>query len=125
MAAKIMADFYRYYGEERLARLCDCPVNLIEQTRKRLAALPYPDFLNTAYWKSIASVIQSMHGYRCQGCGKRAWQVHHLTYAHHGLEHLYPEDLLATCGECHISAHGLPNKMQRSVARVLKGLQHG
>jgi len=41
--------------------------------------------------------------YLCQNCGRRATQVHHLTYV--GVFDEAPSDLVALCERCHADLH--------------------
>lgn len=75
-----------------------------------LRTMPYPDFLNTPYWKAIAAKVKQEAGNTCQQCWSPALplHVHHKTYEHHGEEILYwKEDLICLCERCHAQFHGI------------------
>lgn len=66
----------------------------------------YNRFLQSDYWKQVREWILQRDNYTCQSCGATTYlQVHHLTYEHHGEEHLHPEDLITLCRDCHKRAH--------------------
>jgi hypothetical protein len=73
---------------------------------RKLAALSYPEFLETLYWKMLGRYVRLLHGGRCDRCGRASrLQVHHLTYDHVGAEYRHPDDLAVLCDECHAAAH--------------------
>ena len=66
----------------------------------------YDEFLNTIYWGIVKGYVLSTHPI-CT-CGSQfGLQVHHKTYAHHGEEHRYLDDLQVKCRLCHKEIHGL------------------
>ena len=70
--------------------------------------LTYPDFLKTKYWFSVRKSVLYRDRHKCTVCGsKDHLHVHHLSYTYHGFEHLYLEDLVTLCTDCHKIAHGL------------------
>lgn len=89
--------------------LCEkySPAQILAQDAERIKAMPYKRFLRTAYWRIVSSHVMEAAGYRCSQCrAKTELQVHHLTYEHHGREHVHLEDLVALCKPCHASKHG-------------------
>lgn len=71
------------------------------------AQIPYSEFLNSAYWRSIASHLKDTAG-KCELCGMTArLVVHHKTYRHHGDELNHLDDLIVLCRECHEKEHKL------------------
>lgn len=75
----------------------------------RLIQMPYPRFLETAYWKIVKRIMRRrFHG--CQMCGcKHGLEVHHKTYKHHGLELQHLDDLMLVCRDCHQKIHDKEN----------------
>ncbi len=72
-----------------------------------LKAMPYSQFLRTAYWFAVSSVAKSKAGMRCQVCNsKNNITTHHRTYDTHGREHANMSDLVALCENCHGLFHG-------------------
>ena len=73
---------------------------------QRIRAMPYKDFLHTYYWRAIREQVICRDGKRCRTCG--AWKhldVHHISYDHHGEEHLFLGDLQTQCRDCHEGEH--------------------
>lgn len=70
------------------------------------AQLNYSEFLQSDYWLQVREWIIERDNHTCQHCGTSYYlQVHHLTYEHHGKEHLHPEDLITLCRSCHEQVH--------------------
>lgn len=66
----------------------------------------YYDFLQSDYWRYVRKLKLKQCGKKCQICGsKKDLSVHHNSYAHHGQEHKYLEDLVVLCNECHKMFH--------------------
>lgn len=82
-----------------------------ERTAASYAQMPYADFLETDYWKTIRRYLVHLCAGYCQRCcvevGSRRLNVHHKTYANHGKEHEHLEDLEAICRTCHEKEHGI------------------
>lgn len=75
------------------------------------ATTDYEKFLQSDYWHQVRDWILARDDHTCQHCGSTTrLQVHHLTYEHHGEEHLHPEDLLTLCRSCHEEVHGLSHQ---------------
>ena len=68
-----------------------------------LKALPYKQYLLSDWWKFKRKQKLKSVRYRCNRCGGKAWQVHHLHYKSLGQEK--KSDLEALCGGCHSSEH--------------------
>lgn len=68
-----------------------------------LQAMPYPEYLQTNHWQEVRTECMRAAGWRCQWCGKRAHDVHHLCYDNIGCE--LPEDVLALCRPHHQKFH--------------------
>lgn len=102
-----------------LTQLYTLPDAAREEVHRRLAALPYRDFLRSWYWDACRSEELSRAGYRCRRCRaeKVRLQVHHIDYDHRGREHEHIEDLRAVCDNCHVKAHQLGGS--RSIAEKL------
>jgi hypothetical protein len=67
----------------------------------------YGFFLKTDYWQAIKNFCLERAEHECEACGNSnaILHVHHLTYEHHGLEHLHLDDLIVLCEQCHNDAH--------------------
>lgn len=67
------------------------------------------DYLKTPWWRARRLVRLEFDKYVCQaqfpGCGKRATEVHHLTYTTKGREPLW--HLRSVCDFCHRYIHDL------------------
>jgi 5-methylcytosine-specific restriction endonuclease McrA len=75
------------------------------RTRKKNA---YALFLRSIYWRDTRKKVLKRDNYTCTKCGcKKNLQVHHLSYEHHGNEHLFLEDLTTLCKKCHEFEHKL------------------
>lgn len=81
----------------------DFPVVAAERGRV-LAAMPYPEYLESPEWQARRKVMLRRAVYRCQVCNRdRLLHVHHRTYEHRGIE--LPSDLVVLCDECHELFH--------------------
>lgn len=74
----------------------------------KAAKTEYEQFLQGDYWKDIRQLVLSRDNHTCQHCADTSrLHVHHLTYQHHGEEHLYLDDLITLCESCHRKEHGI------------------
>lgn len=74
----------------------------VEAVKSIILHMPYPDFLETPYWKAISDYVKSRDFHRCTKCGNQnRLQVHHMTYAHHGDELHNLRELTTLCRNCH------------------------
>lgn len=89
---------------------------------QRNRALPYPEFLRTRYWQQVCDAVHFLRCYHCERCEQRgSLQVHHTTYEHHGLEHLYLADLILLCPQHHMATHGIVwSPVQTAIAAALR-----
>lgn len=79
----------------------------VEAVKSIILHMPYSDFLETPYWKSIAKFVKDRDGNRCVKCGTdRRLHVHHLNYQNHGDEIHHLDDLICVCRKCHNEIHG-------------------
>ena len=70
--------------------------------KRAIKEMHYADFLETRYWRIITKIVREKAGNRCEICGSsKRLDVHHKTYGHHGEEHLYMDDLMCVCRDCH------------------------
>lgn len=66
-----------------------------------ILSMKYFYFLKSSYWRIISEEKKRIAKWQCS-CGCReSLQTHHLSYNHHGEEHLYMEDLRVLCNKCH------------------------
>ncbi len=63
----------------------------------------YSRYLDSWRWQFRRRLVLFRDAHRCRKCGKRAVEVHHLTYDNVGHEQL--KDLLSLCKECHKNEH--------------------
>jgi hypothetical protein len=74
---------------------------------KRLASLPYGEYLLTEHWKETRKDKLSRVRYRCELCyangSGKALHVHHKHYRTRGCE--APWDLTVLCEKCHAKFH--------------------
>src|SRR4029077_17303168 len=77
---------------------------------ERLNGWPtYQDFLDSDYWHIVREFVKEVRGKRCEFCARTTQlHVHHKTYEHHGMEHLYLKDLIVLCSFCHAKFHDKP-----------------
>ena len=72
-----------------------------EEIKPYILSEKYFYFLKSAYWRIISEEIKRRAGRKCF-CGCREnLQTHHLSYDHHGEEHLYMDNLQVLCSKCH------------------------
>ncbi len=112
--------FYELNAEERFAMMLVVDRNSTPEQRKRalqtIKAMPYEEFLQTTYWRTISDCLLQRHPTCCSCLKAASTQVHHFTYAHHGEEHLYLMDLLPVCRLCHEIKHELADVNRPDVA---------
>ena len=65
----------------------------------------YEDYLKSEHWMMTRAAKLAAAKYRCEHCGKYAYQVHHQHYLTLGNER--NDDLLALCRPCHRKIHGI------------------
>lgn len=88
-------------------------------TLKQRREMPYKDYLQTDYWKTVRGFVLERDGHRCRLCGRVREEgvilhIHHSTYEHRGDEMNHPDDLITLCEDCHKNYHKL-----RSVREIL------
>ncbi len=82
------------------------PKMFVRQTIKALRRMPYARYLQTQHWQDIRALALRRAGNKCQLCSaKEALEVHHNSYEYRGEEHIYPEDLVVLCEDCHSRFH--------------------
>ena len=64
----------------------------------------YDLYLESPQWRLRRRLVLWLHLRRCRICGKRATQVHHITYVRVGHEDLL-NDLIPVCAVCHEHLH--------------------
>jgi hypothetical protein len=112
--------FYELNAEERFAMMLVVDRNSTPKQRseafRTIKEIPYADFLQTTYWRTISDCLLQRHPTCCSCLKAPSTQVHHLTYEHHGEEHLYLLDLLPVCRLCHEIKHELADVYRPDVA---------
>ena len=68
--------------------------------------MEYKTYLQSQHWREFAKHIRESRNYTCEGCGQRAYQVHHLNYCRVPYRER-EEDVELLCGECHKRRHGI------------------
>ena len=63
----------------------------------------YKEYLKSKKWKILRSKRLRKDKYKCKKCGKKATQVHHLTYCR--IYNEYLSDLISLCTKCHKRLH--------------------
>jgi hypothetical protein len=71
--------------------------------RRKILNVKYKVFLKSKYWKMVREKVLIRDKHKCPNTYKL--EVHHLTYEHHTNEHLYLEDLITICADCHHTTH--------------------
>ena len=102
--------FFELDVEGRFAALLLVDEQSAEEQRQlaksAIKCMPYEDFLETTYWKTVRDYVVHKHDGQCYSCvSAKAVNVHHRTYAHHGEEHRYLTDLMPVCRTCHQILH--------------------
>lgn len=78
--------------------------NTEEQRRRRLASMPYGEYIQTPEWQSTRQAALRRARFKCQTCaGGGELHVHHRTYIRRGRE--YASDLIVLCAGCHSLFH--------------------
>ncbi len=84
-----------------------------------LKSLDYKkEFLWTLYWRIVRDYLIS-RGPSCACGSKHLLDLHHINYDHHGREHLFLDDLVFQCMECHKKGH---NISKIKIERVFRDL---
>ncbi len=71
----------------------------------------YEQYLASEQWKNIRSRVLFRDKLKCRDCGKRATQVHHLSYAEEVMDGRDDTQLISICRQCHEARH--PDKQQK------------
>jgi len=86
----------------------DFPERADDEIAAKIRNIEYNDFLQTPYWKAVASKKRAECDNKCNMCGARnvPIMVHHGDYARRGYEHkYYKSDLMCLCRKCHEKYH--------------------
>ena len=96
------------------------------QEIRRLAALPYPEYLQTDWWKGRRDKALHRARERCELCHGTAHplEVHHTTYERRGREN--PDDLVVLCRRCHqhVEDNGLGRVPRHELLRSRREFLH-
>lgn len=68
-----------------------------------LRRMPYDEYRETIWWQGVRDETWKRCGGRCRWCGKRGFDVHHMTYGSRGRE--TENDTALLCRECHTLFH--------------------
>jgi 5-methylcytosine-specific restriction endonuclease McrA len=92
---------------KKVSRPKHSPLYNEERIASAIQRLSYDAFMETPYWKAVASYVRYKRDYQCQLCGNRDTflHVHHSDYSIHGREHLKTDKLLCLCEACHSRHH--------------------
>ena len=80
-----------------------CKIEDIER-RRRVELLTYAQFIHSPEWAAIRKCALEHAAFRCQRCGARAYEVHHLHYDKPWGSEEVGEDIEALCKPCHEKA---------------------
>lgn len=73
-------------------------------TIRQLRSMPYPEYLQSAWWQFRREQTLKSDGYRCRLCNSASTlNVHHRTYERRGEEQ--DSDLITLCRGCHAKFH--------------------
>ena len=65
----------------------------------------YIEYLKSNEWKERRKHLMEQADWICSKCGKKATQLHHISYDNIGEEEL-DDDVIALCKDCHDEIHG-------------------
>ncbi len=65
----------------------------------------YREYLKSDAWKRKRYVVLKRDNWKCQICGDKATQVHHLKYAKHQIGKEPIDWLISICVPCHKEQH--------------------
>ncbi len=65
----------------------------------------YREYLKSDAWKRKRYVVLKRDNWKCQICGDKATQVHHLKYAKHQIGNEPIDWLISICVPCHKEQH--------------------
>ena len=65
----------------------------------------YREYLKSDAWKRKRYVVLKRDNWKCQICGDKATQVHHLKYAKHQIGKEPIDWLISICEPCHKEQH--------------------
>jgi hypothetical protein len=100
---KIILGETKVSPSKRFQVLCN---TMTEQVSLTIKEMPYREFLESNYWKTVKNYKLQISNWTCDLCNaKPQLNVHHKTYDNHGEEHLHLEDLIVLCKPCHAKFH--------------------
>lgn len=122
IAEQIDEDYESYDEACRAAYLSGCGPLMVrmeglelmmsQEEEQRHAALPYNQFLQTRYWKTLREAILERDKW-CRLCTVTdRLVVHHATYDHRGSEYRFQNDLITLCSPCHSKVHHANHETQ-------------
>lgn len=77
-----------------------------KRKKPALQAMPYRDYLKTAYWQKVREAKFAQVGRKCQVCGcVESLEVHHRHYKHRGRELHHLGCLMVLCRKHHQMVH--------------------
>jgi HNH endonuclease len=100
----------RMHAEDALDEIIALAERFIDEfhggREKRLAVMPYREYLSTPEWDVKRRDAYRRAGYRCQLCnaGSVELHAHHRSYAKRG-QSGEESDLIVLCARCHQRAH--------------------
>jgi len=78
---------------------------LLLEREQALRREEYQRYLRSTKWRAKWQAVMKRDNNKCRFCGKKATNVHHLTYTRIFDEQ--PYDLVAICKDCHETLHKL------------------
>ena len=78
-----------------------------EEICQELKMMNYYDYLKTDYWWAVSNYVRYRANYLCSLCKSPRTNIHHKTYEHRGKEHIFMDDLICLCENCHQKQHSI------------------
>lgn len=85
----------------------------------RLGFASYQDYLRSPLWAGIRTAKLEATP-RCECCGDKAQQVHHMTYTRSVLDGKRPHQLVCVCESCHVKIEFAEDGSKRSFEAGMK-----
>lgn len=105
-----------------MCHTCNCPLSSCKNMRSRASVVSrlatlrgikppsaksrYSVYLRSEEWKAIRLRVLMRDNHLCLDCGRKATQVHHLSYAPAVMSGRDDTKLVSLCRKCHKARHG-------------------
>ncbi len=107
------------YGKRRGPMPGRTPYQKRDEVLFRLGFASYGDYLKSPLWKVIREAKLAVDE-RCECCGDKAQQVHHLEYKRTVLTGKERHKLVSVCEPCHVKIEFTSEGQKRSFEGTLK-----